>query len=126
METVAFWGTLRGGTAIAAEAAIARFGLDHLATLPCRLLSAGQRKRVSLARLLASPAPLWLLDEPTSGLDDASLDALTSIIAEHRAGGGIVIVATHTPVALVETQPLSLADFAPSRRDVASAFGECE
>jgi heme exporter protein A len=116
-ETVAFWGGLRGGDEETAVASLVRFGLDHLADSPCRLLSAGQRKRVSLARLLAGKAPLWLLDEPTTGLDDASTRRLEIILAEHRAAGGIVVATTHIPLGLADARTLSLGDFAPSRDD---------
>lgn len=112
-ETVNFWAGMRDSDAV--ETALSRFGLGGLAASPCRLLSAGQKKRLSLARLLASPAPLWLLDEPTTGLDEASVRALETTIAEHRALGGIVIAATHIPLALSAAQELSLADFTPSR-----------
>jgi heme exporter protein A len=119
-EAVSFWGGMRGANA--AEVALTRFGLDALATSPCRLLSAGQKKRVSLARLLASPAPLWLLDEPTTGLDAASVGALETIIAEHREIGGIVVVTTHIPLALPAAQALGLAEFTPSRREAADLW----
>jgi heme exporter protein A len=119
-ETVNFWGGMRGAQAV--DAALTRFGLDSLAASPCRLLSAGQKKRLSLARLLASPAPLWLLDEPTTGLDAASVRALETIIAEHRALGGIVVAATHIPFALDGAQTLALADFTPSRREAADLW----
>jgi len=122
-ETVAFWGGLRGGNDETATASLARFGLGHLADSPCRLLSAGQRKRVSLARLLASKAPLWLLDEPTTGLDDASTRRLETVLREHRDAGGLVIAATHIPLALADAQILSLGDFVPSR-DEAALLGE--
>jgi len=118
-ETVAFWGGLRGGDEKTAAASLARFGLDHVADSPCRLLSAGQRKRVSLARLLASTAPLWLLDEPTTGLDEASTRRLEITLAEHRQAGGIVIATTHIPLALAGAQNLSLGDFTPSRGEAA-------
>jgi heme exporter protein A len=116
-ESVSFWGGMRG--ADWAETALASFGLDGLAASPCRLLSAGQKKRLSLARLLASPAPLWLLDEPTTGLDEASARALEAVIAEHRDLGGIVVAATHIPLALDGAHELSLADFTPSRHETA-------
>jgi heme exporter protein A len=119
-ETVSFWGGMRGGNT--ADAALARFGLDNLAASPCRLLSAGQKKRLSLARLLASPAPLWLLDEPTTGLDEASARALEAIIAEHRDQGGIVVATTHVPLAIDAAQSLSLADFVPTRREAADLW----
>ena len=118
-ETVAFWGGLRGGDEATAVASLVRFGLDHLADSPCRLLSAGQRKRVSLARLLAGKASLWLLDEPTTGLDDASTHRLETVLAEHREAGGIVIATTHIPLGLADAQILSLGDFVPSRDEAA-------
>ena len=109
-ETIAFWGGLRGGDN--APAALEHFGLAALGATPCRLLSAGQKKRLSLARLLASAAPLWLLDEPTTGLDAPSAAALAAAIAGHRAAGGIVVAATHVPLALDGARALSLADHA--------------
>ncbi len=113
LETVKFWGGLRDGDTASAEAALDRFGLGPLASLPCRLLSAGQKRRLALARLLAAPAPLWLLDEPTTGLDRDATSDLETALAEHRAAGGIVVASTHIPVALAGAQTLSLADFAP-------------
>ena len=112
-ETALFWGRLGGGDGGAAEAALDRFGLAPLAGFPCRLLSAGQKKRLSLARLLAAPAPLWLLDEPTTGLDQASTRALEAATADHRNGGGIVVASTHIPLGMAKAQSLSLGDFAP-------------
>jgi heme exporter protein A len=79
------------------------------------VLSAGQRRRLALARLLASPAPLWLLDEPSSGLDDASMLDLLAALGEHRAEGGLVAIATHLPLPLPGASTLSLSDFAPRR-----------
>lgn len=93
-ENLRFAAALRG-QASDIEAALACFGLAALADLPARYLSAGQRRRVNLARLAATPAPLWLLDEPTTALDDAAQDALVRLVAEHRARGGMAMVATH-------------------------------
>ena len=109
-ETLAFWAGMRGGGDIAA--ALARFRLSALAAWPCRLLSAGQKRRLALARLIASHAPLWLLDEPTTGLDSDALGDLTDAIAAHRAGGGSVVLSTHTPLPLDGAAGLSLAEFA--------------
>jgi len=77
------------------DRALETVGLTELAALPARLLSAGQRRRLALARLAASPGELWLLDEPGTGLDTASLGRLHGLIADHRRGGGIVIASTH-------------------------------
>ena len=114
LETVTFWGGLHGGIATLAEAALDRFGIAPLAGFPCRLLSAGQKKRLALARLLAAPAPLWLLDEPTTGLYAAATRDLEAVIAEHRRGGGIVVASTHIPLAMDDAKTLSLADFKPA------------
>ena len=94
-----FWAALddRGN---AVSDALAALGLAHLAQVPVRLLSTGQRRRAGLARVVASGAPVWLLDEPANGLDLASVATLEGLIADHRAGGGIALVATHLPIAL--------------------------
>ena len=80
--------------------ALEAVGLQSLADLPARMLSAGQRRRLALSRLALSPSPLWLLDEPTLGLDVASLALLAGLLARHRAGGGGVIAATHQELEL--------------------------
>ncbi len=77
------------------EAALNTFAIDHLADVPARYLSAGQKRRVALARLLTTPAPLWLLDEPATALDSAAMKILDGLIASHRASGGMVVLATH-------------------------------
>ena len=109
-ESLAFWAGMHGGDAV--EEALDRFGLAPLADLPCRVLSAGQRRRVALARLVASPASLWLLDEPLTGLDTDAVADLHEAIAAHRDAGGRVVLSTHAPLALAEAATLSLADFA--------------
>ena len=113
-ETLAFWARMRGHRSDAA--ALERFGLGALASSACRLLSAGQRRRVALARLLASPAPLWLLDEPTTSLDSEGVDALLAAIAAHRAQGGRVALSTHASLPLPGAVTLSLSDFAARPR----------
>jgi heme exporter protein A len=77
------------------EAALAVMGLEALAAIPARFLSAGQRRRAVLARLALSAAPLWLLDEPTNALDAASQARLEAMLASHREAGGAVVAATH-------------------------------
>jgi heme exporter protein A len=94
-----FWAQIDGrGTAV--EGALTAVGLAELAQVPVRLLSTGQRRRAAFARVLASGAPVWLLDEPANGLDTNSVQTLERLIAGHRAGGGIALVATHLPIAL--------------------------
>jgi heme exporter protein A len=88
--------------------ALAALGLDGLTDLPARMLSAGQRRRLALARLALSPATLWLLDEPTLGLDTASLDRLGILLAAHRATGGMVVAATHLDLPLPDARSLRL------------------
>ena len=87
-----FW---RGDVDVAME----RLGLSHLAQVPVRLLSSGQRKRASLSRLAASGAPLWLLDEPLNALDADGAERLGRLIADHRTSGGAVLAASHQPLA---------------------------
>lgn len=101
-EDVAFWAgwRRRGDGADTAAEALARFGLRAQADMPCRFLSAGQRRRLALARVLAGGAPLWLLDEPLVGLDAPSRAALAEAVAGHCAGGGLAVVATHQPLDL--------------------------
>lgn len=96
-EMLGFHAALRGqrlaGAAIAT--ALEAFGLARFANLPARFLSQGQRRRAALARLVATPAPLWLLDEPTLGLDADSLARLAAVLARHRSAGGLAVIATH-------------------------------
>jgi heme exporter protein A len=103
-----FWARLDGRGAAVADA-LAAVGLAALAEVPVRLLSTGQRRRVALARVVASGAPVWLLDEPANGLDTGSVAMLEALVAAHRAGGGIALVATHQPVALPGAVPIALA-----------------
>ena len=96
-ENLAFAAGLADGQSDLA-AALAGFDLDRLAETPVRFLSAGQKRRANLARLLAVPRPLWLLDEPGVGLDAASRARLEQAVAQHRGGGGLCILATHGDV----------------------------
>ncbi|HKX09849.1 MAG TPA: heme ABC exporter ATP-binding protein CcmA [Stellaceae bacterium] len=114
-ETLAFSAALRETTSERVAPALEAFHLTALADWPCRVLSAGQRRRLALARLLASPAPLWLLDEPSTGLDEASTCDLLTAIAAHRSGGGMVAIATHLPLPIPGAASLSLEQFAPQR-----------
>jgi heme exporter protein A len=104
-ENLAFFARLWGG---APEAALEGMDLTPLADLPARVLSAGQKRRLGLARLALAPAPLWLLDEPTTGLDTASVGRLGGLLARHRAAGGMVVAATHLPLPLPDAAELRL------------------
>ena len=97
-ENLRFWASyLGGGTPAPALAAV---GLAGLADLPAAYLSAGQRRRLSLARLIAVPRPIWLLDEPTSALDSAGQERLADLMRQHLAGGGLIMAATHGPLGI--------------------------
>jgi heme exporter protein A len=89
-----------GGTTAAALAAAGRLGLTRLLALEVRVLSAGQKRRLALARLIASPRPLWLLDEPLAPLDATSRALLGVVMAEHLASGGLIVAAVHDPLPL--------------------------
>jgi heme exporter protein A len=101
-----FWAQIDG--AGETDYALEAMQLDHLGDVPVRMLSTGQRKRAVLARVIAARADIWLLDEPANGLDLGSLHALESAIAGHRAGGGVVIAATHLPLEMSGAQSLAL------------------
>lgn len=88
--------------------ALSRFDLTDLARLPARLLSAGQKRRAALARVLLAQAPLWLLDEPSLGLDTDSVALLGHALADHRAAGGMVLATTHVPLPLQAPRHLAL------------------
>jgi heme exporter protein A len=92
----------------AAAEALRLVGLEPLADLPAAYLSAGQRRRLGLARLLAAPRPIWLLDEPTSALDAAGQAFLADVMGRHLAGDGLVVAATHGPLGREPTRELTL------------------
>jgi heme exporter protein A len=109
-ENLAFAAAMLGGDSSrsAQLESLAALGLAHAIDFPARLLSAGQRRRVALARLLVAQRPLWLLDEPTTALDAAAQAALATIMQAHLKGGGILVAAVHAPLGLDGAQELSL------------------
>lgn len=105
-----FWARLDGADAAALDRALDAMALGPLADIPVRMLSTGQRKRASLARVIAGEAAVWLLDEPGNGLDDASLTLLGAAVTAHLAEGGIVVAASHQPLPMSAPVVISLAD----------------
>jgi heme exporter protein A len=99
-ENLAFWRNFLGGMAQDTRTSLALVGLDHAADLPAAYLSAGQRRRLSLARLLAVHRPIWLLDEPTAALDAAGQAMFAKLMRDHLAQGGLIIAATHGPLGI--------------------------
>lgn len=101
-ENLSFYAALlaTGGGGLAPAAALSAFGLGAVADLPAAYLSAGQRRRAALARLLVAPRPIWLLDEPLTALDAASQTLMIQIMRAHVSAGGAIIAATHAPLDL--------------------------
>lgn len=113
LENLQFWANYLSGSGHGdrdgrAERALVRLALDDLADIPTAYLSAGQKRRAALARLLTAERPIWLLDEPTVSLDEASAGIVASLVNEHTSAGGIALLATHVPLALTEPRTLHL------------------
>lgn len=104
-KALAFWRAVDGG-----EGPLERLGLAGLLDVPVRYLSTGQRKRAAFARLIGQGADNWLLDEPLNGLDTQGAALVEDLIAEHRARGGVAVVASHQPIAMPGAQALDLRD----------------
>src|ERR1043166_7204683 len=109
-ENLAFWARYFG-SAEPRHSALAAVGLSALADLPAAYLSAGQRRRLAIARLLSAQRPLWLLDEPTSALDRDAQDTLAGLMRQHLSGGGIIVAAAHGPIGLDHAKEVRLGDF---------------
>ncbi|MBR0779600.1 heme ABC exporter ATP-binding protein CcmA [Bradyrhizobium diazoefficiens] len=99
-ENLSFWADFLGGERFDAIENLAAVGLDHATHLPAAFLSAGQRRRLSLARLLTVRRPVWLLDEPTTALDAAGQDMFGGLMRDHLSRGGLIIAATHAPLGI--------------------------
>jgi heme exporter protein A len=100
LENLTFWRDFLGGDVSDAGQSLTAVGLDHAAQLPAAYLSAGQRRRLSIARLLTVRRPIWLLDEPTSALDATGQTMFSALMGDHLERGGIVVAATHAPLGI--------------------------
>lgn len=122
VENLTFWGTyLAAGEAAAElgariETALEHMNLEALADIPAGYLSAGQKRRLGLARLLVAARPVWLLDEPTVSLDASSVALLAGVIEAHVRGGGMVIAATHLNLGLAHARELQLVGVGQAAR----------
>jgi heme exporter protein A len=107
-ENLQFWARYLGAVERTTDPALQAVDLAPLANLPAAYLSAGQRRRLSIARLVAVPRPLWLLDEPTSALDVPSQSRLADLMRGHLAGGGMIVAAAHGPIGLERARELKM------------------
>jgi heme exporter protein A len=108
LENLDFWTRYLGGRTAAPADALQSVGLAGLRDLPAGYLSAGQQRRLSMARLITVPRPIWLLDEPTAALDVAAQARLADLMQAHLAGGGMILAATHGPLGLATVRELNL------------------
>lgn len=97
-ENLAFWRDFLGGEQSDLDTSLTATGLGHIGTLPASTLSAGQKRRLSMARLIAVKRPIWLLDEPTSSLDTDGQAMMARLMSDHLATGGLIVAATHEPL----------------------------
>jgi heme exporter protein A len=123
-ENLEFWTGFLGPAIPSRAAALAAVGLDSLADLPAGYLSAGQRRRLSLARLLAVKRPIWLLDEPASTLDAAGQRRLRDFMRSHLAAGGLIVAATHAALGIEGAQELRLDQLSPAFAQAAASFAD--
>ncbi len=110
-ENLSFLADFLGGERSDAAESLASVGLDHATDLPAAFLSAGQRRRLSLARLLTVRRPVWLLDEPTTALDVGGQDMFGGLMRDHLGRGGMIVAATHAPLG-IESRELRIGGMA--------------
>lgn len=117
-ENLKFWAGLRSDASEAQanfREALDVFSIAHLIDIPGRFLSAGQKRRANLARIIASKSPVWLLDEPTTALDKESIKKLEEVIEKHRENGGMVVLSTHSDMNIKDQQILDVGTFSAAR-----------
>jgi len=120
LENARFWARYLGGSETDVQSALAQFHVEELSLIPAGFLSAGQKRRLGLSRLLLAQRPLWLLDEPAVSLDAASRGLLAETINRHLASSGIVVAATHQPLGFAPARELALQS-APARAAISDA-----
>jgi heme exporter protein A len=111
LENLNFWAAMlrrNGAAGLDPQTALERFSIGHAGRFPAAYLSAGQKRRLALARLLVAPRPLWILDEPATALDVATQAQFAAIMGEHLAAGGLIVAATHAPLGLENARELRL------------------
>ena len=121
-ENLAFWAAVHGQGGV--DAALTAMNLTALQDRPAQHLSAGQKRRLGLARLLVTGRPVWLLDEPTVSLDAASVTLFAQVLRAHLAQGGAALIATHVDLGLHEASVLDLSAFRAQSRSRGGAFDE--
>jgi heme exporter protein A len=109
-KALGFWATIDSSNADMVNEAMGAMRINHLASVPVRMLSTGQKKRATLARVIASRADIWLLDEPGNGLDKESLTLLDAAMAIHRVRGGIIMAASHQPLGLSDVKTIAIGE----------------
>lgn len=126
-ENLRWWGGMnRGHAQISVVDALAEVGLAGFEDTPCYQLSAGQLRRVALARLYLTPSPVWILDEPFTAIDKVGVTKLEKLMQEHALGGGCVILTTHQDIALDGIKKINLLDFEPNLGESAGSWQEEE
>jgi len=109
-KALGFWAAIDGSESDTVNEAMGAMRISHLASVPVRMLSTGQKKRATLARVIASRADIWLLDEPGNGLDKESLTLLDAAMAIHRVRGGVIMAASHQPLGLSDLKTIAIGE----------------
>ncbi|MEO1494140.1 MAG: heme ABC exporter ATP-binding protein CcmA [Pseudomonadota bacterium] len=114
-QNLGIWAGIHGAKSGRVAEALGHFGIEHISDRPAAQCSAGQKRRLGLARLMVLDRPLWLLDEPTVSLDTASSELVSDLVRRHCAGGGIALVATHIDLGLSDAEVIEVTPVQPRR-----------